>query len=675
MEEIVYTILYKKELLSEEQNSYHYIPCYVIKGLYDEEENIFLDEINKTRYSIYDERSVLENCEYVVGEIYTEKDLKNKYPNSVSFEQIEIDLFQEEERNMIIGVFDKTENKLNISKYSYDGLTKHNDKNEVINEDLNANDNEGLSKFDYNNLKNRIGMDFSMFAPDQVNIILTMENIDEIHRFIYEIKNSKDKYEQIVKKNAKERYICLADNIVDFLIESEQIDEIKDMFIYYNNVEPGMDDEIDDYTIGEEDEEYEEGMVNIFGAEDFDQIIAETLTKIEKAENIEEVKDNLYNLNEFYQNNISILEMLRENGYKFFTSYHFFLSQLSYINELLKLDNMNTIKREYKLSYIRNKSIIEKVSHELEYEVEKTEMQKIYQQVSQELNELVGLENVKTMFNSIFASILFKNKTNQNLELEDNNKHMVFTGNPGTGKTTVAEIIAPLFYKLGYIETDKVAFVAAEDLIAGYVGQTAIKTKNLIQQNQGGIIVIDEAYILSSPAQQFGNEAITVILKEMEKNRTMFIFAGYKKEMEEFIKMNSGLKSRVNSYIQFEDYSEKELLTMFMNRIKKSNKDNSSKNKLTVSLKALQKIKETIKDGKKEKDFGNGRFVKNIFDIILMEHAKNTKDIIDNKMLYQITEKDIPDDILEKVLFGEEHSNSNYSNNTIGFGAKVKLKK
>lgn len=673
MEEIVYTILYKKELLSEEQNSYHYIPCYVIKGLYDEEENIFLDEINKTRYSIYDERSVLENCEYVVGEIYTEKDLKNKYPNSVSFEQIEIDLFQEEERNMIIGVFDKTENKLNISKYSYDGLTKHNDKNEVINEDLNANDNEGLSKFDYNNLKNRIGMDFSMFAPDQVNIILTMENIDEIHRFIYEIKNSKDKYEQIVKKNAKERYICLADNIVDFLIESEQIDEIKDMFIYYNNVEPGMDDEIDDYTIGEEDEEYEEGMVNIFGAEDFDQIIAETLTKIEKAENIEEVKDNLYNLNEFYQNNISILEMLRENGYKFFTSYHFFLSQLSYINELLKLDNMNTIKREYKLSYIRNKSIIEKVSNELEYEVEKTEMKKIYQQVSQELNELVGLENVKAMFDSIFASILFKNKTNQNLELEDNNKHMVFTGNPGTGKTTVAEIIAPLFYKLGYIETDKVAFVAAEDLIAGYVGQTAIKTKNLIQQNQGGIIVIDEAYILSSPAQQFGNEAITVILKEMEKNRTMFIFAGYKKEMEEFIKMNSGLKSRVNSYVQFEDYSEKELLTMFMNRLKKTNKDNNSNNKLTISLKALKKIKETIKEGKKEQDFGNGRFVKNIFDITLMEHAKNTKDVIDDKKLYQITEKDIPDDILEKVLFGEEHSN--YSNTTIGFGAKVKLKK
>ena len=268
---------------------------------------------------------------------------------------------------------------------------------------------------------------------------------------------------------------------------------------------------------------------------------------------------------------------------------------------------------------------------------------------------------------------MFKYKTDQVLNFEKNNKHMVFTGNPGTGKTTVAEIIAPLFYELGYLETSKVAFVAAEDLIAGYVGQTAIKTKNLIQQNQGGIIVIDEAYILSSPAQQFGNEAITVILKEMEKNKTMFIFAGYKKEMEDFIKMNSGLKSRVNTYVQFDDYSEKELLAMFMNRLKNTNKNNNSKNKLTISIKALKKIKETIKFGKKEQDFGNGRFVKNIFDITLMEHAKNTKDAIDDKKLYQITEKDIPDDILGRVLFGENHSN--YSNTTIGFGAKVKMKK
>ena len=662
MEELVYTILYKKELLSEEENSYHFTPCYIVKGLYDEEENVFLDEINKSRYLISDPRIVLENCEYAVGEIYTEKELNYKYPNSVSFEQIEIDMFKEAERYMTIGIYDKQENKINIKKYSYDGLTKK--------EEVDIKTEESAQYFDYNKLKSEIGEDFSLFTSEQVDAILNMDNIDKIHQYINQIKSNKDKYSQVVLSNLEARNICLADNIVDYLIESEEIDQIKNIFIYYNNLDITTLEPVEEEY---EDKEYEEEIANIFNGEEFENISKDTILKLRQATTIEEVKNSLNNICEFYKNNMTILEMLRESGYNFFKTYHYFLSQLNYINELLKLNNMNQIKKEYILLYIKNENLIKSVINELEYDVEKTEIQKSYQQTTEELNQLVGLDNVKKIINDIFSSIMFKYKTDQVLNFEKNNKHMVFTGNPGTGKTTVAEIIAPLFYELGYLETSKVAFVAAEDLIAGYVGQTAIKTKNLIQQNQGGIIVIDEAYILSSPAQQFGNEAITVILKEMEKNKTMFIFAGYKKEMEDFIKMNSGLKSRVNTYVQFDDYSEKELLAMFMNRLKNTNKNNNSKNKLTISIKALKKIKETIKSGKKEQDFGNGRFVKNIFDITLMEHAKNTKDAIDDKKLYQITEKDIPDDILGRVLFGENHSN--YSNTTIGFGAKVKMKK
>ena len=662
MEELVYTILYKKELLSEEENSYHFTPCYIVKGLYDEEENVFLDEINKSRYLISDPRIVLENCEYAVGEIYTEKELNYKYPNSVSFEQIEIDMFKEAERYMTIGIYDKQENKINIKKYSYDGLTKK--------EAVDIKTEESAQYFDYNKLKSEIGEDFSLFTSEQVDEILNMDNIDKIHQYINQIKSNKDKYSQVVLSNLEARNICLADNIVDYLIESEEIDQIKNIFIYYNNLDITTLEPVEEEY---EDKEYEEEIANIFNGEEFENISKDTILKLRQATTIEEVKNSLNNICEFYKNNMTILEMLRESGYNLFKTYHYFLSQLNYINELLKLNNMNQIKKEYILLYIKNENLIKSVINELEYDVEKTEIQKSYQQTTEELNQLVGLDNVKKIINDIFSSIMFKYKTDQVLNFEKNNKHMVFTGNPGTGKTTVAEIIAPLFYELGYLETSKVAFVAAEDLIAGYVGQTAIKTKNLIQQNQGGIIVIDEAYILSSPAQQFGNEAITVILKEMEKNKTMFIFAGYKKEMEDFIKMNSGLKSRVNTYVQFDDYSEKELLAMFMNRLKNTNKNNNSKNKLTISIKALKKIKETIKSGKKEQDFGNGRFVKNIFDITLMEHAKNTKDAIDDKKLYQITEKDIPDDILGRVLFGENHSN--YSNTTIGFGAKVKMKK
>ena len=663
MEEMVYTILYKKELLSEEENSYHFTPCYIVKGLYDEEENVFLDEINKSRYLISDPRTILENCEYAVGEIYTEKELKKKYPNAVSFEQIEIDMFKETEKYMTIGIYNKQKNKINIKKYSYDGLTEK--------EEIDIKTDENVQRFDYNKIKSEIGMDFSLFTSEQVDAILNMDNIDKIHQYVNQIKNSKDKYPQIVSSNLEEKHICLADNIVDYLIESEEIEQVKNIFIYYNSIDVTTLEPVEEYE-DEQYEEYEEEIANIFNGEEFENISKDTIVKLRQATTIEEVKDCLNNICEFYKNNMTILEMIRESGYNFFKTYHYFLSQLNYINELLKLNNMNQIKREYILLYIKNKNTIKSVINELEYDVEKTEIQKSYQQTTEELNQLVGLDNVKKIINDIFSSIMFKYKTNQVLNFEKNNKHMVFTGNPGTGKTTVAEIIAPLFYKLGYLETDKVAFVAAEDLIAGYIGQTAIKTKELIQKNRGGIIVIDEAYILSSPAQQFGNEAITVILKEMEKNRTMFIFAGYKKEMEDFIKMNSGLKSRVNTYVQFDDYSEKELLTMFMNRVKRVNKNNNSKDKLNLSVKTVKKIRNIIKEGMKQKDFGNGRFVKNIFDITMMNHAKNTKQITDGMKLYQITEEDIPDDILEKVLFGEEHNN--YSNTTMGFNAKIKSK-
>ena len=611
---------------------------------------------------ISDPRTILENCEYAVGEIYTEKELKKKYPSAVSFEQIEIDMFKETEKYMTIGIYNKQENKINIKKYSYDGLTEK--------EEIDIKTDESVQSFDYNKIKSEIGMDFSLFTSEQVDAILNMDNIDKIHQYVNQIKNSKDKYPQIVSSNLEEKHICLADNIVDYLIESEEIEQVKNIFIYYNSIDVTTLEPVEEEYEDEQYEEYEEEIANIFNGEEFENISKDTIVKLRQATTIEEVKDCLNNIGEFYKNNMTILEMLRESGYNFFKTYHYFLSQLNYINELLKLNNMNQIKREYILLYIKNKNTIKSVINELEYDVEKTEIQKSYQQTTEKLNQLVGLNNLKVIIDDIFSSIMFKYKTKQTLDFEDNNKNMVFTGNPGTGKTTVAEIIAPLFYKLGYLETDKVAFVAAEDLIAGYIGQTAIKTKELIKKNRGGIIVIDEAYILSSPAQQFGNEAITVILKEMEKNRTMFIFAGYKKEMEDFIKMNSGLKSRVNTYVQFDDYSEKELLTMFMNRVKRVNKNNNSKDKLNLSVKTVKKIRNIIKEGMKEKDFGNGRFVKNIFDITMMNHAKNTKQITDGMKLYQITEEDIPDDILEKVLFGEEHSN--YSNTTMGFNAKIK---
>lgn len=192
-------------------------------------------------------------------------------------------------------------------------------------------------------------MDFSLFTSEQVDAILNMDNIDKIHQYVNQIKNSKDKYPQIVSSNLEEKHICLADNIVDYLIESEEIEQVKNIFIYYNSIDVTTLELVEEEY---EDEEYEEEIANIFNGEEFENISKYTIVKLRQATTIEEVKDCLNNICEFYKNNMTILEMLRESGYNFFKTYHYFLSQLNYINELLKLNNMNQIKREYILLYI-----------------------------------------------------------------------------------------------------------------------------------------------------------------------------------------------------------------------------------------------------------------------------------------------------------------------------------
>src|ERR1700741_2948489 len=181
--------------------------------------------------------------------------------------------------------------------------------------------------------------------------------------------------------------------------------------------------------------------------------------------------------------------------------------------------------------------------------------------------ELVGLAPVKGRIRDIAALLLIdKLRSEQGLQSAPPTLHMSFTGNPGTGKTTVAMRMADILHRLGYIERNHVVAVTRDDLVGQYVGHTAPKTKEVLKRAYGGVLFIDEAYYLYRPENErdYGVEAIEILLQVMEneRERLVVIFAGYKERMDEFFRLNPGMSSRVAHHIDFPDYDINQLLAI-----------------------------------------------------------------------------------------------------------------
>ena len=250
----------------------------------------------------------------------------------------------------------------------------------------------------------------------------------------------------------------------------------------------------------------------------------------------------------------------------------------------------------------------------------------------EELNELIGLEGIKHDVRELVSFMKV-----QKLRVEKGGKsvpvslHLVFTGNPGTGKTTIARILAKLYKEIGVLSKGQLVEVDRSGLVAGYVGQTAVKTQQKIQQALGGILFIDEAYALAKEGNDYGQEAIDTILKAMEDHRDDFIVivAGYTELMETFINSNPGLKSRFNKFIEFPDYTEEELYEIFMLRCRKYSYT------LTEEADALLKKIMHDKVAHKGPNFANAREARNLFEAAVTNQATRIADL-----------EVIPDDIL-----------------------------
>jgi AAA lid domain/ATPase family associated with various cellular activities (AAA) len=246
-----------------------------------------------------------------------------------------------------------------------------------------------------------------------------------------------------------------------------------------------------------------------------------------------------------------------------------------------------------------------------------TEAARPVEELLAELDALVGLAAVKAdvrmVANLLQVATLRKER---NLPVLDTSNHLVFTGNPGTGKTTVARLLAQIYRSLGVVSTGQLVETDRSKLVAGFVGQTAIRTREAIESALGGLLLVDEAYALVRGGEQdFGREAIDTLVKMMEDHRDdlAVVAAGYTAEMRDFIDANPGLRSRFTRTIEFPDYSDDELVQIFESL--------GSKHRYQPTPGAVAKLRAILDAQPRDRGFGNARFIRNLFEQAVARQA------------------------------------------------------
>ena len=344
-------------------------------------------------------------------------------------------------------------------------------------------------------------------------------------------------------------------------------------------------------------------------------MISETYLKLLKSEvkKLDDLTNNFYEFETVIQGIVdnkkhSELELIKRLG------------NLSNNDKFPKIKERQSTVLELLYKYLGSRLI------DSEYAILKEINAKSFEELSDELNSLIGLENVKKEIEDlVIFNKVQKNREKIGLKKTNRTMHMAFLGNPGTGKTTVARIVGNMYRSLGILSKGHFIEATRTDLIAEYQGQTALKVKRLIQKAKGGVLFIDEAYSITEneKSDSYGRECLTELTKALEDYRDdlVVIVAGYDDLMKKFFESNPGLKSRFNYFIEFEDYTVNQMFEIFLSYCK--NED------YILQESAAEKLKKYLdkQSEDSENKNSNGRFVRNVFDKIIMNQAKRLSNL------------------------------------------------
>ena len=254
--------------------------------------------------------------------------------------------------------------------------------------------------------------------------------------------------------------------------------------------------------------------------------------------------------------------------------------------------------------------------------------------------KIIGMNDVKKQVKELDQYLRVRNNlTKAGAKLPDFNLHMMFLGNPGVGKTSIARIISKTLFDLGFCREEKLVEVTSKDLIGAYGNQTGIKTNRVIMNALGGVLFVDEAYALSNSCGQAGAEAIAILIKAMVdyKDDLVVMFAGYNLEMKQFIESNSGIASRISYIFKFEDYSPEELFDIYKLKLGFIG--------MTSNEEADEAVRKLCKFASGRHNVGNGRFIDNLIQKALTKHSLLN---LEGDAILTITKKSIPN--VEEIM-------------------------